>query len=123
MKSRRLIVAPQAQERDMISAKTGRLEAAAMSALGILGGLCNVRFTPKSGHWNSAVKCLLCANSGFMRRSNSSQSINSSASDRNDAGIVNPSDFAVFRLTTSSNLVDCSTGRSEGFAPLRIFAA
>jgi hypothetical protein len=24
----------------------------------------NVRFTPNSGHWNSASKCLLCANSG-----------------------------------------------------------
>jgi len=24
----------------------------------------NVRFTPKSGHWNSATQCLLCANSG-----------------------------------------------------------
>jgi hypothetical protein len=24
----------------------------------------NVRFTPKSGHWNSVAKCPLCANSG-----------------------------------------------------------
>jgi hypothetical protein len=24
----------------------------------------NGRFTPKSGHWDSAVKCRLCANSG-----------------------------------------------------------
>ena len=27
--------------------------------------------------------------------------------------------MAVFRLITSSNLVDCSTGKSAGFAPLR----
>jgi acetyl esterase/lipase len=55
--------------------------------------------------------------------SNSPQSINSSASERNDAGIVKPSVFAVFRLITSSNFVDCSTGRSAAFAPLRILAA
>jgi len=24
----------------------------------------NVRFTPKSGHWNSIVECPLCAKSG-----------------------------------------------------------
>jgi hypothetical protein len=29
---------------------------------------------------------------------------------------------AVFRLITSSNLVGCSTGRSAGFAPLRILS-
>jgi len=27
----------------------------------------DVRFTPKSGHWNSVVECLLCANSGHRR--------------------------------------------------------
>jgi len=32
----------------------------------ILGGLPNVRFTLKSGHWNSVVRCPLCANSGLM---------------------------------------------------------
>ncbi len=31
--------------------------------------------------------------------------------------------FAVLRLTTSSNLVGCWTGRSAGLAPLRIFPA
>jgi hypothetical protein len=25
--------------------------------------LINVRFTPESGHWNSAMRCPLCANS------------------------------------------------------------
>jgi putative tryptophan/tyrosine transport system substrate-binding protein len=30
--------------------------------------------------------------------------------------------FAVLRLITISNLVDCRTGRSAGFAPLRTFA-
>ena len=31
--------------------------------------------------------------------------------------------LAVLRLITSSNLTDCITGRSSGFAPLRILAA
>ena len=33
---------------------------------------------------------------------------------------MRPSALAVFMLITSSNLVGCSTGRSEGLAPLRI---
>ena len=37
-------------------------------------------------------------------------------------GILRPSAFAVFRLTTSSNLVGCSTGKSPGFAPLKILS-
>src|SRR6516164_702687 len=47
-------------------------------------------------------------------------SITSSASERNDSGIVNPSAFAVLRLTISSNFVGCSTGRSLGGVPCRI---
>ncbi len=35
---------------------------------------------------------------------------------------VAPSAFAVFKLITSSNLVGCSTGRSAGFAPLKILS-
>src|SRR6516225_8074796 len=46
-------------------------------------------------------------------------SINSSASDRNDAGTVNPSALAVVRLMTNSNLVSRSIGRSAGLAPLK----
>ena len=49
-------------------------------------------------------------------------SITLSAQIRIDCGIVRPSAFAVFRFTTSSNFVGCSTGRSPGFAPLRILS-
>src|SRR5205823_677311 len=45
-------------------------------------------------------------------------SITSSASDKNDSGIVRPSALAVFRLTTTSNFVGYCTGRSVGLAPL-----
>src|SRR5262249_39446520 len=47
-------------------------------------------------------------------------SITSSARNRNDSGIVKPIAFAVLRLTTSSNFVGCSTGRSAGFETSRI---
>src|SRR5262249_39661415 len=47
-------------------------------------------------------------------------SITSSASNCNELGTSMPSALAVCRLMTNSNLVDCTTGRSAGFAPLRI---
>ena len=46
--------------------------------------------------------------------------ITSSAVASSVSGMVRPSAFAVLRLITSSNLVDCTTGRSAGLAPLRI---
>jgi Domain of unknown function (DUF892) len=49
-------------------------------------------------------------------------SITSSARARREGGIVRPISLAVFRLMTSSNRVGCSTGRSAGLPPLRIFA-
>src|SRR5580765_826388 len=47
-------------------------------------------------------------------------SITSSARSRSDVGIVTPISLAVFTLTTSSNLLGRSTGKSAGFAPWRI---
>jgi len=47
-------------------------------------------------------------------------SITSSARPSSGSGTVRPSAFAVLRLTVSSNLVGCWTGRSIGLAPLRI---
>ena len=44
-------------------------------------------------------------------------SITLSARARKDSGMVSPSALAVFRLTTRSNLVGCSTGRSSGLMP------
>ena len=51
-----------------------------------------------------------------------SYSITLSARTKIDCGIVRPSALAVFMLITSSNLVGSSTGRSPGFAPLRILS-
>src|SRR5262249_47403686 len=49
-------------------------------------------------------------------------SITSSARASSVGGISKPKTLAVFRLTTNSNLVPCCTGRSAGFAPLRILS-
>src|SRR5262245_7035794 len=49
-------------------------------------------------------------------------SITSSARARILSGMVSSSVLEVLRLITNSNLTDCITGRSAGFAPLRIFA-
>jgi hypothetical protein len=50
-------------------------------------------------------------------------SITSSARASSIGGTSRPSALAVCRLITSSNLVDCRTGRSAGFAPLRMLPA
>src|SRR5262245_33111303 len=47
-------------------------------------------------------------------------SITSSAMASSVAGTSKLSAFAVLRLMTSSNLVDCITGRSAGLSPLRM---
>src|SRR5204863_5625511 len=50
-------------------------------------------------------------------------SITCSALANTLTGIVMPREFAVFKLITSSNFVDCSTGTSAGFAPCSILSA
>src|SRR5262249_42242026 len=46
-------------------------------------------------------------------------SITSSAIASSPGGKLRPNALAVLRLITNSNLVDCMTGKSAGFAPLR----
>ena len=72
---------------------------------------------PKSGHWNSAARCLLCAKSRHCHL----YSINSSARMRSDSGTSTPSLLAVLRFTSKLILVGNSTGRSAGLVPLRIW--
>src|SRR5262249_24838396 len=52
--------------------------------------------------------------------SRQSHSITSSAMLSSDGGTVRPIRRAVSALITSSNFVDCRTGKSAGFAPLRM---
>jgi hypothetical protein len=50
----------------------------------------------------------------------SGYSMTSSARARIVGGMLRPSSFAVLRLTTSSKVVGCITGRSAGLAPSRM---
>ena len=54
------------------------------------------------------------------RRSTPAHSITSLTEARKVLGTARPRRFAVLRLSTSSKCVDCMTGISAGFAPLRI---
>ena len=86
--------------------------------------LSDVRFTPKSRHWLSVSECPLCAKSGHTQRSKMYRySIISSASAERLGGTSMPSALAALRLMTNSNLLDCTTGKSPGFSPLRILPA
>src|SRR6266487_694899 len=93
---------------------------------------CCVRFatTVASGHATLATKrtlLLTWAGLHFHRLDRTSfawrtHSITSSARASSVGGTSRPSALAVLRLITNSNLVDCWTGRSDGFAPLRILS-
>ena len=50
-------------------------------------------------------------------------SITSSATESSAGGTVRPSILAVSALMTSSNLLACTTGKSAGFVPLRMWPA
>jgi hypothetical protein len=54
---------------------------------------------------------------------NQLHSMTLSARVSNVAGKSMPSDLAVCRLMTNSNLVDCATGKSAGLVPLRTLPA
>jgi hypothetical protein len=57
-----------------------------------------------------------CSN---VREQNCGYSITSSARPSSGSGNVIPSALAVLRLSTSSTLMDCWTGRSAGLSPLK----
>jgi hypothetical protein len=63
-----------------------------------------------------------CHKPTYAVQQNRDYSITSSARASSVADTSKPSAMAVTRLTTSSNLVGCSTGRSAGFVPRRILS-
>ena len=79
-----------------------------------------VRSTLRSGHRQAVAPCPLVPDSDSCTAAMAAHSITSSARNSRDCGIVRPSDLAVFKLMTNSNLVGCSTGSSAGFAPFKI---
>ena len=62
------------------------------------------------------------ATNGLCTAAKKSYSITSSARASKVGAISRPIALAVFRLTTRSNLVGCSTGKSAGPAPRNTFA-
>ena len=81
----------------------------------------HVHFSPESGRRGDVLACLLSANRCQMhRRKLCRYSITSSARVSINGETVRPIALAALRFMTSSNLVGCSTGRSAGFAPLKI---
>jgi hypothetical protein len=71
---------------------------------------------------NEPTRCANCCREQVhnMRMLPTTYSITSSASNCRELGNSRPSALAVCMLMTNSHLVDCKTGRSAGFAPLRI---
>src|SRR6516225_9783362 len=128
MNCRRLMCSPQADARTLPHRQCGcasqQIQVADVrfgSKADISECLDDVRFTPKSGHWNSLVECLLCAKSRHSALPEERRySITSSARESSDGGTVRPSALAVLRLITVSYLVGACTGRSAGFSPLRM---
>ena len=79
------------------------------------------RSIPMNRRRYRASACLECAKNGLMRHNKLHlYSITSSAPASSVGGTVRPSALAALRLMTSSNLVGCWTGKSAGWAPLRI---
>jgi hypothetical protein len=62
----------------------------------------------------------LCARAAVSRCSDPVHSITASAVASSLSGTVSPSILAVAALMASSNFDACTTGRSAGFAPLRM---
>jgi hypothetical protein len=81
----------------------------------------HVRSYSNSDQRADVPKSTLCATSRQMQRSKQSgYSITSSARLISECGTARPRILAVSALMTSSNLFACTTGKSPGFAPLRM---
>ena len=105
----------QGSEQDL-EAGEGRTPPELMKALTYMG---TARVLLRSVNFHQGEPKVMTA---MVQRKWALHSITLSARVRRLGGISRPSAFAVFRLITSSNLVGCSTGRSAGFAPLKILS-
>jgi hypothetical protein len=82
-----------------------------------------VRFALNKQTLTERVQCdAMCHKPTYAVQQRKLYSITSSARASSVGGTSRPSAFATIRLTTRSNLVGCSTGRSAGFAPRKILS-
>ncbi len=144
MKSRRLIASPGRLEKVSYSSKPVQRKGSAMSALGSSlpsgGRPPHVRSGVDSGAWSGPNptsvaghfrtpaphkndRHSITSSARASRAGRRLYSITSSARASREGGIASPSVFAVFKLIANSNLVGCTTGKSEGLAPRKILAA
>ena len=81
----------------------------------------SVRFRAVTGRPSRQLPRLGCARTGREQSQQGRPLIRSPRQrERASRRSSRPSILAVWALITSSNLVDCTTGRSAGFAPLRM---
>jgi hypothetical protein len=105
------------------------------SKVDICDATAHVRFTPNSDRKSGLPRKVVSAlppkadmfavqlgMSALGHKRTSPYSITSSARASSIGGTVRPMALPVLRLTISSNLVGCSTGRSLGLAPLKILS-
>src|SRR5262245_13036030 len=99
---------------------------------------CQCPLWVKSGHWGTSEQCplypqkqtlelsrvmsALCQKQTYAVQQIAAYSITSSAVASSAGGTGTPRVFAHLRLSASTNLVGCSTGRSAGFVPFRILS-
>ena len=102
-------------------ASRGSLAAPVICTVFVAADLGRVRFAPKASQLLRGSEMTRCARTGCEQsQQNNPYSITSSAMASSPGGKLRPKALAVLRLITNSNLVDCMTGRSPGFSPLRI---
>ena len=77
---------------------------------------CHFPYAKISGVWSPSIAALR------KRPIDSAYSITLVACTNIELGTLRPSALAVFILTTRSNTIGCSIGKSAGFAPLRILS-
>ena len=80
-----------------------------------LGSLRHVRFTPDSDRTPDMLVVRFVPTTEVGHHSITSSAIESNPDER-----ARPSNLAVFRFITSTNLVGCMIGKSAGLVPLRI---
>ena len=80
------------------------------------------RSLPHKVDISRAMACCQCKAGEIGSLGGANYSIASSAVASSVGDISRPSVLAVFKLITNSNLVDCMTGRSDGFSPLSMRA-
>jgi hypothetical protein len=106
---------------DVVKGRATRIDVRLGSKASVWSCTSDVCFYPDNGGIADVPRVLLGASSGLMHRSKRElYSMTTSARASSVGGTSTPSIRAACKFMTNSNLVDCRTGSSAGFAPLRM---